>query len=100
MVLLSRANLNIKNLFPYNLEAELYIINNINYLYNYKEIKPTTINIKDNSLIILKYREAKITLKYSKRKRLLILKKVAYYLGFHTNIVYSNALFNTGIKID
>jgi hypothetical protein len=100
MVLLSRANLNIKNLFLYDLEAELYIINNINYLYNYKEVKPTIINIKDNSSTILKYGEAKITLKYGKRKKLLILKKVAYYLGFYTNIIYSNALFNISIKIN
>ena len=64
MVLLSGANLNIKNLFLYNLGAELYITNNINYLYNYKEVEPTTINIKDNSLTILRYREAKIILKY------------------------------------
>ena len=100
MVLLSRANLNIKNLFLYNLGAELYIINNINYLYNYKEVKPITINIKDNSSTIFRYGEAKITLKYSKRKKLLILKKIAYYLGFYTNIIYSNALFNIGIKIN
>ena len=98
--MLFRANLNIKTLFFYNLEAELYIINNINYLYNYKEVKPTIINIKDNSSTILKYGEAKITLKYGKRKRLLILKKVAYYLGFYTNIIYSNALFNISIKIN
>ena len=58
MVLPFRANLNIKNLFLYDLGVELYIINNINYLYNYEEVKPTTINIGDNSLTILKYREA------------------------------------------
>ena len=80
MVLLFRANLNIKNLFLYDLGAELYITNNINYLYNYEEVELITINIKDNSLTILKYREAKIILKYSKRKRLFILKKVAYCL--------------------
>ena len=95
-----RANLNIKNLFLYNSGVELYITNNINYLYNYKEVEPITINIKNNSLTILKYGEAKITLKYSKRKRLFILKKVAYYLDFHINIIYSNALFNIGIKIN
>ena len=100
MVLLFRANLNIKNLFLYDLGAELYIINNINYLYNYKEVEPITINIGDNSSTILKYGEAKIIFKYGKRKRLLILKKVTYCLGFHTNIVYGDALFNTGIKID
>ena len=100
MVLLFRANLNIKNLFPYNLEAELYIINNINCFYNYEEVEPITINIGDNSSTILKYREAKITLKYNKRKRLFILKKVAYCPGFHTNIICSNALFNIDIKID
>ena len=100
MVLLFRANLNIKNLFFYNLGAELYITNNINYFYNYKEVKPTTINIEDNSSTILKYREVKIMLKYSKRKRLFILKKVVYCLGFYTNIIYSNALFNIGIKIN
>ena len=100
MVLPSRANLNIKNLFLYNLGAELYIINNINYLYNYKEVEPIIINIENNSLTILKYREAKIILKYSKRKRLFILKKVTYCLGFHTNIIYGNALFNIGIKIN
>ena len=37
-----------------NLGAELYITNNINYLYNYKEVKPITINIGDNSLTILR----------------------------------------------
>ena len=100
MVLPFRANFNIKNLFLYNLGAELYITNNINYFYNYKEIKPITINIKDNSLTILKYREAKIIFKYSKRKRFLILKKVAYYLNFYTNIIYSNAFFNISIKIN
>ena len=100
MVLLSRANFNIKNLFLYNSEAELYIINNINCLYNYKEVKPITINIGDNSSTILRYGETKITLKYNKRKRLFILKKVAYCLGFHTNIICSNALFNIDIKID
>ena len=100
MVLLSGANLNIKNLFLYNSGAELYIINNINYLYNYKEVKPITINIKNNSLTTLKYREARIMLKYSKRKRLLILKKVDYCLGFNTNIIYSNTFFNIGIKIN
>ena len=100
MVLLPRVNLNIKNLFLYNSGAKLYITNNINYLYNYEEVKPITINIKDNSLTILKYREAKIIFKYSKRKRLFILKKVAYCLGFHTNIIYSNALFNISIKIN
>ena len=100
MVLLSGASLNIKNLFLYNLGAEFYITNNINYLYNYKEVKPTTINIGDNSLTILRYREARLTLKYGKRKRLLILRKVAYCLGFHTNIIYGNALFKAGIKID
>ena len=100
MVLPSRANLNIKNLFLYDLGAELYIINNINYLYNYEEVKPITINIGDNSSTILKYREARIILKYSKRKRLLILKKVTYCLGFYTNIIYSNTLFNIGIKIN
>ena len=100
MVLLFRANFNIKNLFLYNSGVELYIINNINYFYNYKEVKPITINIGDNSLTILKYREARITLKYGKRKRLFILKKITYYLNFHTNIVYSNALFNIGIKIN
>jgi len=100
MVLLSRANLNIKNLFLYNLGAELYITNNINYLYNYKEVEPITINIGDNSLIILGYGEARLTLKYRKRKRLLILRKVAYCLGFHTNIICGNALFNAGIRID
>ena len=87
MVLLFRANFNIKNLFLYDLGVELYITNNINYLYNYKEVEPITINIEDNSLTILKYGEVKITLKYGKRKRLFILKKVAYYLDFHTNIV-------------
>ena len=100
MVLLSGANLNIKNLFLYNLGAELYIINNINYFYNYKEVKPITINIGDNSLTILRYKEARIILKYRKRKRLFILKKVAYCLGFYTNIIYSNTLFNIGIKIN
>ena len=100
MVLPFRANLNIKNLFLYNLGAELYITNNINCLYNYKEVEPITINIGDNFLTILKYREARIMLKYSKRKRLLILKKVAYCLGFYTNIIYSNTLFNIGIKIN
>ena len=98
--MLSRANLNIKNLFLYNLGAELYIINNINYLYNYKEVKPITINIEDNSSTIFKYGEAKIILKYSKRKKLLILKKVIYCLGFYINIIYSNTLFNIGIKIN
>ena len=100
MVLLSRTNLNIKNLFLYNLGVELYIINNINYLYNYKEVEPTTINIEDNFSTILKYGEARITLKYSKRKRLLILRKVVYCLGFYTNIICSNAFFNIGIKIN
>ena len=100
MVLLFRANFNIKNLFLYNLGAKLYIINNINYLYNYKEVKPTTINIGDNSLTIFRYKEAKITFNYSKRKRLLILKKVVYCLGFYTNIIYNNTLFNIGIKIN
>ena len=100
MVLPSGANLNIKNLCLYDLGAELYIINNINYLYNYKEVEPITINIGDNSSTILKYGEARITLKYGKRKRLLILKKVAYYLGFYTNIICNNTLFNTGIKIN
>ena len=100
MVLLFGANLNIKNLFFYNLGAELYIINNINYLYNYKEVEPTTINIKDNSLTILRYKEARITLNYNKRKRLFILKKVAYCLGFYTNIICSNSLFNISIKIN
>ena len=100
MVLLSRANLNIKNLFLYDLGVEFYIINNINYLYNYKEVKPIIINIRDNSLTILKYREAKITLKYGKRKKLLILKKVVYCLDFYTNIIYSDALFNISIKIN
>ena len=95
-----RASLNIKNLFLYNLGAELYITNNINYFYNYKEVEPITINTGNNSLTILRYKEAKITLKYSKRKRLFILKKVAYCLGFHTNIIYSDALFNIGIKIN
>ena len=99
MVLLSRANLNIKNLFLYNLGAELYIINNINYFYNYKEVEPITINIRDNSSTILKYKKAKITLKYGKRKRLFILRKVAYCLGFYTNIIYSDTLFNISIKI-
>ena len=94
------ANLNIKNLFLYNSGAELYITNNINYLYNYEEVEPITINIENNSLTILKYGEAKITLKYSKRKRLLILKKIVYYLSFHTNIICGNALFNIGIKIN
>ena len=100
MVLLSRANLNIKNLFLYNSGVELYITNNINYLYNYKEVEPITINTGDNSLTIFRYREARITLKYSKRKRLFILKKIAYYLGFYTNIIYNNTLFNIGIKIN
>ena len=100
MVLLFRANLNIKNLFLYDSGAKLYIINNINYLHNYKEVEPITINIRDNSSTIFRYREVRIMLKYSKRKRLLILKKVAYCLGFYTNIIYSNALFNTGIKIN
>ena len=100
MVLLFRASLNIKNLFLYNLGVELYITNNINYLYNYKEVEPITINTEDNSSTILKYREARITLEYGKRKRLLILRKVAYCLGFYTNIVYSDALFNIDIKIN
>jgi len=68
MVLLSGANLNIKNLFLYNLGAELYITNNINYLYNYEEVEPITINIGDNSLTILGYGEARLTLKHGKRK--------------------------------
>ena len=100
MVLPSGANLNIKNLFLYDSGAELYITNNINYLYDYEEVEPTTINIGDNSLTILGYGEARLTLKYGKRKRLLILRKVAYYLGFYTNIVCGNALFNAGIKIN
>jgi hypothetical protein len=100
MVLPFRANFNIKTLFFYNLGVEFYITNNINYFYNYKEVEPTTINTGDNSSTILKYREAKIMLKYSKRNRLLILKKVAYCLSFYTNIVYSDALFNIGIKIN
>ena len=100
MVLLSRANFNIKNLFLYNLEAELHITNNINYLYNYKEVEPITINIKDNFSTILKYGEARITLKYGKRKRLFILRKVAYCLGFHINIVCGDVFFNIGIKIN
>ena len=100
IVFLFRANFNIKNLFLYNLGAELYIINNINYLYNYKEVEPITINIEDNSSIILKYGEAKIILKYGKRKRLFILKKIAYCLGFYTNIICGNTLFNIGIKIN
>ena len=100
MVLPSGANLNIKNLFLYDLGAELYIINNINYFYNYKEVKPITINTGDNSSTILKYGEAKIMLKYNKRKRLFILRKVAYYLDCYTNIICSDALFNIGIKIN
>ena len=100
MVLLSGANFNIKNLFLYDLEVELYITNNINYFYNYKEVEPITINIGDNFLTIFKYGEARITLKYGKRKRLLILKKVIYCLGFYTNIIYNNILFNIGIKIN
>ena len=100
MVLLSKASLNIKNLFLYNSGVELYIINNINYLYNYKEVKPITINTGDNSSTILKYKEARITLKYNKRKRLFILKKVTYCLDFYTNIICNNALFNIGIKIN
>ena len=100
MVLPSEASLNIKNFFFYNLGVELYITNNINYFYNYEEVKPITINIGDNSLTILKYKKARITLNYSKRKKLFILKKVAYCLGFYTNIIYSNALFNIGIKIN
>ena len=100
MVLPSGANLNIKNLFLYDLGAEFYIINNINYLHNYEEVEPITINTGNNFSTIFRYREAKITLKYGKRKRLLILKKVAYCLGFYTNIIYSNALFNIGIKIN
>jgi hypothetical protein len=98
--LLSRANLNIKNLFLYNLGAELYITNNINYLYNYKEVEPTTIDIGDNSLTILGYGETRLTLEYGKRKRLLILRKVAYCPGFYTNIVCGDALFRAGIKIN
>ena len=100
MVLLFRANFNIKNLFLYNSGAKLYIINNINYLYNYKEVEPTTINIGDNFLTIFRYEEVRIILKYGKRKRLLILRKVAYCLGFYINIICGNALFNIGIKID
>ena len=100
MVLPFRANLNIKNLFLYNSGAELYIINNINYLYNYEEVKPITINIGDNFLTIFRYREARITLKYSKRKKLLILRKIAYCLSFYTNIICGNTLFNAGIKIN
>ena len=100
MVLLSGANFNIKNLFLYNLGVKLYIINNINYLYNYKEVKPITINIGDNSLTIFGYKEVKITLKYSKRKRFFILKKVIYCLGFYTNIICGDAFFNIGIKIN
>ena len=100
MVLLFRASLNIKNLFLYNSGAELYITNNINYLYNYKEVEPITINTEDNSSTIFKYKEARITLKYGKRKRLLILKKVAYCLSFYTNIICGDVLFNIGIKIN
>ena len=100
MVLPFRANLNIKNFFFYDLGVELYIINNINYLHNYKEVEPIIINIGDNSSTIFKYREVKITLKYSKRKRLLILRKITYCLSFHTNIICSDALFNIGIKIN
>ena len=100
MVLLSRANLNIKNLFLYDLGAELYITNNINYLHNYEEVEPTTIDIGDNSSTILGYGEARLTLKYGKRKRLLILRKVAYCPGFYTNIVCGDALFRVGIKIN
>ena len=100
MVLLFRVNFNIKNFFLYNLGVELYIINNINYFYNYKEVEPITINIGDNSLTIFRYKEARIMLKYSKRKRLFILRKITYYLGFHTNIICGNALFNIGIKIN
>ena len=100
MVLPSGASLNIKNLFLYNLGVELYITNNINYFYNYKEVEPTTINTEDNFSTILKYKEARITLKYSKRKRLFILRKVAYCLGFYTNIIYGNAFFNIDIKIN
>ena len=100
MVLPFRTNFNIKNLFLYNLGAKLYITNNINYLHNYEEVEPTTINIEDSSSTILRYREAKFTFKYSKRKRLLILRKVAYCLDFYANIIYSDALFNIGIKIN
>ena len=100
MVLPFRANLNIKNLFLYDLGVELYIINNINYLYNYEEVEPITINIGDNSSTILRYGEARITLKYSKRKKFFILKKVTYCPGFHTNIVCGDVLFNIGIKIN
>src|SRR5580692_3694287 len=99
MVLLSRASLNIKNLFLYNLGVELYITNNINYFYNYKEVEPITINTRDNSSTIFRYKKAKIILEYNKRKRLFILRKVVYYLGFYTNIICSNTLFNISIKI-
>ena len=75
MVLLFRANFNIKNLFLYNLGVELYITNNINYLYNYKEVKPITINIRDNFSTILRYKEAKIILKNIKKKTPFYFKK-------------------------
>ena len=65
-----------------------------------EEVEPTTIDTGDNSSTILGYGEARITLEYGKRKRLLILRKVAYCPGFHTNIVCGDALFNAGIKID
>lgn len=100
MVLPSGANLNIKNLFLYDSGAELHITNNINYLHDYEEVEPTTIDTGDNSSTILGYGEARLTLEYGKRKRLLILRKVAYCPGFHTNIVCGDALFNAGIKID
>lgn len=90
----------IKHLWLYDSGAELHVTNNINYLHNYEEVEPTTIATGENSSTILGYGEAKLDLEYGTRKRLLILKKVAYCPGFHTNIVCGDALFNSGIKID
>jgi len=90
----------ITNLFLYDTGAEIHVTNNLNWLHNYTEAEPTSISTGDSTSTIFGHGEIIFLSEQSPSKPILILKKVAYCPGFHTNIICGDTLYEAGIKLD
>src|SRR5215469_1148534 len=95
-----KTNATTTNLCLYNTGAKIHVTNNLNLLYNYTEAEPTPILMGDSSSILFSYREVIFHSEQAPNKLILVLKKVAYCPGFHTNIICGDILFEAGIKFD
>src|SRR6266513_6234547 len=87
----------ITNLFLYDTGAEIHVTNNLNWLHNYTEAEPTSISTGDSTTTIFGHGEIIFLSEQRPNKPILILKKVAYCPGFHTNIICGDTLYEAGI---